>query len=130
MSLFKKQQKQELDSKAKKLAEDLNSFIDSCVDENILNKMFTEVTILRMELDNKDGLWQNFKDFRKRKQATDKKSLTKVQFQDVVENYNSYNNEQLKRINEIMNIVFNNIPSQKSWWQNFWGDICKAIGVM
>ena len=130
MALFKKQQKQELDSKAKKLAEDLNGFIDSCGDENILNKMFTEVTILRMELDNKDGLWQNFKDFRKRKQVTDKKSLIKVQFQDIIENYNSYNNEQLELIDKIMNIVFSNSPSQKSWWQNFWGDICKAIGVM
>ena len=92
MSLFKKQQKQELDSKAKKLADDLNSFIDSCADENILNKMFTEVTILRMELDNKDGLWQNFKDFRKRKQAIDKKSLIKgqVSLEDFDENKTGY----------------------------------------
>ena len=130
MLFFKKAQKQELDSKAKKFVEELNGFRDSCNDENMLNKMFTEVTILRMELDGKDSLWQNFKDFRKRKQNIGKKELIKVQFRDIIENYGNYDSEQLKQIDAIMNIVFKNVSVPKSWWQTLWGDICKAINVM
>ena len=130
MLFFKKAQKQELDSKAKKFVEELNGFIDSCNDENMLNKMFTEVTILRMELDGKDSLWQNFKDFKKRKQNIGKKELIKVQFRDIIENYGNYDSAQLKQIDAIMNIVFNNVSVPKSWWQTLWEDICKAINVM
>ena len=130
MGLFKKTHKQELDEKAENFLGELTGFIDSCNDENMLNRMFTEVTILRMELDRKDSLLQNFRDFKKRQQSIEKKSLIKVQFQDIVENYASYNTEQLKRIDEIMNIVFKNTPSQKSGWQSFWENICKAINVM
>lgn len=129
MSIFKKSQIKELDPKAQNFLSQLCSFVDRCNDEILLNKMFTEVTLLRMELDFKDSFLQNFKDWKKRREDISKKGLIKIQFCDVVENYKEYDIKQLQRIDSVMRIVVGSQEPRK-WWEKLWDDIEAAIGVM
>lgn len=130
MSFIKKTLKKELEPKINEFKTQLDDFIDKCSDDNILNKMFTEIYLLRIELDKKDGFIQNVKDYIKRNKVYDKKALIKLQFEDIIDNYYNYEKDQLNRFNEIMSIILPNNNKAKNILKEIWENICKAIDVM
>lgn len=100
MSIFSK--KTIIDAKAQEYINKINSFVDASNDENKLNLMFTDITILRMKLDGADGLFKNIKDFRERKKSLNRNDLIKVQIYDICEDYKKYKPEQIIEIDKIM----------------------------
>lgn len=114
--------KKKLDEKALTYIKELNNYVDSCKNDNELNLMFTEVTILRMRLDVFDSLLTNLRDARKRKEVIDKKSLIKVQIYDICESYSVFGVEEKKSVDLIMKKI---LPQKES--KSFWVWIGECI---
>lgn len=119
--------KKKLDEKAIEYIDEINKYVDSCTDDNILNLMFTEITILRMQLDKYDNILDNIRDAKKRKELINKKTLIKVQVYDICEDYHNYKDEQKKHVDDIMLKI---LPKKinKSIWDVIKENIDNATG--
>lgn len=95
--------------------EKVNQYIEGTNDENVLNALFAEITILRMKLDRFDGFIRNLKDYKKRMKSINKKDLIKNQFLDICEDYSKYDREQKEEIDRILTKI---LPqnNNKPWW--------------
>ena len=132
MKLFKKKYK--LSDEAKEYISKIKEFIATTNDENKLNEIFTEITILRMKLDEFDGIIGNYRDLKKRKEDLTKKGLIISQLNDICEDYLGYSMEDKQLVDDVMNRIIpkpveNQVNNQSiSWWDKIWGNYDKATG--
>ena len=77
--------------------------------------MFTEITILRIELDKFDSWISNIKDAKKRKENINKKDLINNQFYDICDSYSSYNDDNKKKIDNVMSKILPAKGSKSIW---------------
>lgn len=110
--------------------EKLNKYIDSA-DDNELNKIFTDITILRLKTDKHDSIFKNLRDYHKRKNELNKINLIKLQFEDI------FDDGLLKRPKEELDVI--KLTLDKLFEKNkdiynpfleLWKAICRAAKAM
>ena len=118
---------QVIDEQVKKYQKAFFDYIDTEHNDATLNKIFTEITILRIKLDWHDSILANYVDWKKLNENCNKKELIKYQFEDVVKTskIRKYKQEDYKLINNVMNNI---LPQkQQSNWNLFWEWIEKSL---
>lgn len=124
MGLFgKNKTNEELEKVKQECFTKICEYIKTSKDQNRLNMMFTEVTIFRMKYDKKDGLFQNLRDLRKRKQNIDKNNLIVSQIEDIFDSINKFDPNELDELNDLMKSVLpQEVKTSKNGWEQFWSD--------
>lgn len=122
MSLFKKNKRkiENNDEKVNEYKERFFNYLDSENDDAALNKIFTEITILRIKLDNHDNILVNYFDSKKLRKECEKKELIKLQFKDIIKTsaLKKYNNDDYKLIDDTMQALLSSqqLTECKTLW--------------
>lgn len=119
MKLFNNN-KQEIDEKVKQYQEVFFNYIDKETNDNTLNRIFTEITILRIKLDGHDNIITNHFDSKKLSNNCNKKDMIKFQFDDIIKTSRTkkYKTEGYNLIDSVMKTI---LPmQQKNDWELFW----------
>lgn len=112
MGLFRKDKTDESVQAYQKGFED---YIVNLNDENELYKAFTEITVLRINLDKNDSIFKNIKDAAERNGVADVKQLSILQFNDVMTTCKSYKEADYDLIKSTMEKILPKNQKDKTW---------------
>ncbi len=131
----KKKYNKELLEKANKCKDIINAYVTNCSDNQVLNALFTKITIFRMKYDRKDFFIKNILDWMKRKKNIEVKALIVNQLDDILdESIFEYDETQIKELEQFMVDI---LPSEEKtktngfidFITNFWDYFFKGAGV-
>ena len=93
---------QKEDETLKKYKGEFEKFLDSLNDENLINRILADFTILNIELDKNDGAIRNAVELLKKNKVVDKKTYIKFQYEDMLKTSKPYTEQQHNRIVNVM----------------------------
>lgn len=113
--------KDEIKAKIDSYKKTFSDYLCTCSDNCKLNEIFAEITLFRINHDGMDGIFQNIKDFRKRKQDVTREGLINSQLDDILDNFFKARDNQYEiEFNDLMKRLLPQNSKPKNAWEAFW----------
>lgn len=94
--------KSKVDETVKEYKSVFEKYVNNLSNQNELYKAFTEITILRLQLDKNDSILKNIKDKNERANIFDTKKLILLQFNDIMTTCIDYKKSDYQLVDAVM----------------------------